>query len=70
MVQNLLDSKLLIGQDYDKVQDLLGKERIGEDSTVRYLVIEKYQWNIDPEYVTFLVVQFDSNMRAIDAFLE
>ena len=63
MVDHLLTSDTLIGLRKEEVVALLGESSYLDksDNSCKYLIREKYEWNIDPEYTSYLIIKFDSN---------
>ena len=60
MVSDLLSSYTLINLKKDALYDLLGKPEIVQGNKIKILIREKYEWNIDPEYITYLCIEFDT----------
>ena len=59
MLNDLLDSRVLIGKSKSEIIELLGKPEIANDSKITYLVREKYGSNIDPLYIKYLELNLD-----------
>lgn len=69
MVSDLVSSDTLIGLDRTQIIDLLGELESSSDREMKFLVIEKYEWNVDPEYIKYLVVKIDQNGKAIECYV-
>lgn len=54
MVSDLIKSYTLIRLEKIKGTELLGKPEIPTDKKLKYLVREKYKWNIDTVYIKYL----------------
>ncbi|GAB5551776.1 MAG: hypothetical protein Sapg2KO_13670 [Saprospiraceae bacterium] len=61
MVEDIIESDLLIDKNRSDIEVLLGTEYYQTDSTMGYLVREKYGWNIDPIYIKYLNITIDDN---------
>ncbi len=70
MVTDLIKIDTLIGLQKTKVTELLGKPELESEGKLKYLVREKYGWNIDPEYIKYLWVELDGNGIATKCYLE
>jgi len=68
MVNNLIESGILLKKSEVKIIDLIGKpSKINEtisDSIKYFEVQEFYGWNIDPVKLTFLKITFDKNKKS------
>lgn len=62
MVDDLIESDTLIGLDTNQVLTLLGKPEFTDDSTLSFLVREKYSFDIDPDYVKYLNVSIENGL--------
>lgn len=60
MVENLMYSDTLSGKDYLFVIELLGEPDYKDSTWIEYLIREKYESDIDPVYIKWLVIEFDS----------
>lgn len=72
MVNDLLESDTLMGLTESSVIELLGEPSY-TDSTehcLSFLVREKYGWDIDPEYISYLKVSFDADNRVLGVKVE
>ncbi len=70
MVNDLVSSDTLIGLTQKEVIELLGEPELSESRKLKYLIREKYEWNIDPEYIKYLWIELDSNNRATNSYIE
>jgi len=70
MVSDLIKSDTLIGLDKISVIEVLGKPEIETEKKLKYLVREKYERNIDPEYIKYLWVILDENGIATKCYVE
>lgn len=72
MVDDLLSSDTLIGLRKEEVVALLGESAHSDTSgnSCKYLIREKYEWNIDPEYTSYLIIQFDSNDQVYNVSIQ
>ncbi len=70
MVSDLIKSDTLIGKKKIEIFELIGKPDTETDNKLKYLVREKYEWNIDPEYIKYLLVELDSNGIATKCYME
>ena len=63
MVQDLVNSDTLLGLNKAEVHQMLGTPEMqaSNDSTMQYLIREKYSLNIDPEYIKYFTIKFDRN---------
>ena len=69
IVDDLIESDTLIGLDTNQVFSLLGKPEFNFDSTLKFLVREKYSLNVDPDYIKYLNV-YIKNGRVAKCSLE
>lgn len=65
IVDDLIQSDTLIGLNKNEVIELLGQPEKNENLEMQYLVREKYGYNIDPEYISMLNIQFGENQKVI-----
>ena len=71
MLDDLLESQILPGKSKEEVIQLLGEpERRLSADQVQYVVREKYGWDIDPEYLKYLLVTFDLTGHAQTAIVQ
>ena len=70
MVADLIESDTLIGLKKSEILQLIGKPEIEHGNNLKYLVHEKYEWNIDPEYIKYLWIELDENGISTKAYLE
>jgi len=64
MLQDLLRSDTLLRKNREEVIKILGTPRNTDSTSFEYLVIEKYERDIDPEYYQYLTIEFDSNGKS------
>lgn len=69
MVSDIIGSDTLIGLDEQQVYELLGEPSFKKANQVQYLVREKYMFNIDPEYIEYLNVDFSDNHKVTKCYL-
>lgn len=70
MIDDLLDSDTLREMTYEELFDLLGLPKSKKDNQVSYLIREKYRRNIDPEYISYLVIEFNNDKQVINYWVE
>lgn len=70
MVDDLIKSDTLKGLSEKQVIQLLGEPQIQKDNTIQFLIIEKYEFNIDPEYISYVVVELDSNKTVKNYYIQ
>lgn len=70
MADDLIDQDILISQNKSEIFLLLGEPEYEKENRLFYLVREKYKWDIDPEYIKYLVVEVDENGFAVKCFIE
>lgn len=63
MLEDLITSKILIGMKLEGVINLLGQAESVIDGELIYLVREKYDTDIDPQYISMLKIEFDKNSQ-------
>lgn len=61
MVGDLIKSDTLLHLNKSAVIELLGEPEIINGNTITYLLREKYGSDIDPEYISYLKVEFDTS---------
>ena len=61
MVSDLIESDTLLGLNAAQVIQLLGEPELAKAFTYDFLIREKYSFNIDPDYIKYLVVEFNKN---------
>ncbi len=59
MIHDLITNYLTKGKTKSEVVGLLGTPDKEHKNQLLYLVREKYSWNIDPEYISYLVIDLD-----------
>ncbi len=70
MSTSLIKSDTLIGLKKVEILELIGKPEIESESNLQYLVREKYSWNIDPDYISYLFIQLDENGVSTHCYLD
>ncbi|MBU3821590.1 hypothetical protein KO566_05925 [Flavobacteriaceae bacterium XHP0103] len=70
MVTDLIGSDTLIGLKKSQVIKLIGKPEFEERNQIKILVRERYSSDIDPHYISYLIIDFDNDGRAIKCYLE
>ncbi|MCR9249100.1 MAG: outer membrane protein assembly factor BamE [bacterium] len=70
MVGDLIESDTLIGMNREQVIELLGLPESENKTELEYLIIEKYGFDIDPEYISNLIVEFDDNGQVRNCKIE
>ena len=70
MVADLIESDTLIGLKKVEIFELIGSPEIENENKLKYLVREKYVWNVDPEYIKYLWVELDNNGIATQCYVE
>jgi len=61
MVDDLIQSDTLIGLSKVQVVELLGKPKSESEMELMYLIREKYGTNIDPDYISNLLIKIDES---------
>ena len=69
MVADLISSDTLIGLNRTQIIELLGEPERSSEQEMKFLVIEKYEWNVDPEYIKYLVVEIAQNGKAVKCYV-
>ena len=59
MILDLISSNTLIGMKSDEIINLLGEPEFEKENSLQYLIREKYSWNIDPDYIKYLIVEMN-----------
>lgn len=70
MVEDLISSDTIIGLSKENIIILLGEPEVMDESIMKYLIREKYTWNIDPDYIKYLIINLDGNATAIKCYVE
>lgn len=70
MVSNLISTDTLIGMESNKIIDLLGEPEFIKEKSLEFLIREKYSWNIDPDYIKYLIVEMDETNKAKYVFVQ
>ena len=66
MIDDLIDSKILLGKNSIEVTTLLGEPEYEIDNKYTYTIREKYGFDIDPNYIRILTVKFDPSGKVDD----
>ena len=69
MVTDLISSDTLIGLNRTQIIELLGEPERSSEQEMKFLVIEKYEWNVDPEYIKYLIVEIAQNGKAVECYV-
>lgn len=59
MVDDLIQNDTLIRMNQEQVIELLGLPESENKAKLEYLIREKYRSDIDPEYISNLIIEFD-----------
>jgi len=70
MVDDLIQSDTLIGMNQEQVLELLGQPESKNEAKLKFLIREKYRSDIDPEYISNLLVEFNDEEQVINCYLE
>ena len=70
MVDDLIQSDTLIGMNQEQVLELLGQPKSENKSKLEYLIREKYGSDIDPEYISNLIIEFDDKGQVRNCKIE
>ena len=70
MVDDLIESDTLIGLNKNEVIGLLGQPEKNGDIEMKYLIREKYEFDIDPAYISMLTIKFDGKGKAVNCEIE
>ena len=54
----------LLNKTKEEIIQILGDPEYPDSTNFEYLVIEKYERDIDPEYYQYLIIEFDSNGKS------
>ena len=65
MVDDLIQSDTLIGLNKNEIIELLGQPEKEGNFEMHYLIREKYRFDIDPEYISMLLIKFDEKEKAV-----
>lgn len=61
MISDLIKSDTLIGINTTNIIGLLGEPDKESDEQIEYLIREKYSWDIDPDYISRLLIHLDKS---------
>lgn len=70
MVSDLITSDTLMGMGTDQIILLLGEPEFKNEKTLEFLIREKHSWNIDPDYIKYLIVEIDGNGKAKNYYVK
>ncbi|MDA8692760.1 hypothetical protein N9L92_01770 [Saprospiraceae bacterium] len=70
MVDDLIFSDTLIKLSKIEVIKLLGQPENNSSFELKYLIREKYGFDIDPKYITMLIIKFDEKGKVIKCEIE
>jgi len=59
MISDLISSDTLLGMNSDQIIKLLGEPEFEKEKSLEYLIREKYSWNIDPDYIKYLIIEMN-----------
>lgn len=59
MISDLISSDTLLGMNSDEIIKLLGEPEFEKEKSLEYLIREKYSWNIDPDYIKYLIIEMN-----------
>ena len=68
MVDDLISSDTLIDLHASEMRNLLG-EPAESGQTVRYLIREKYSSDIDPDYISYLIIEWNNEKRVTNCYI-
>jgi hypothetical protein len=63
MIKDIIESDTLIGLRKEEVIALLGKPEKTQGNTLYIFVREKYTRDIDPDYITYLIIDLDDHEK-------
>lgn len=66
MLSDIINSDTLIDMSNPQIIQLLGEPEEMSSKEYKYLVKEKYGSDIDPEYIKYLIVNFDERGKVIN----
>lgn len=66
MLNDLVKNRLKLGQKKKTVLNLLGAPSVEQNNTLQYIIKEKYDSNIDPEYIEILFIVFNNENKIIE----
>tara|TARA_B110000090_G_scaffold27191_1_gene27958 strand:+ start:161 stop:547 length:387 start_codon:yes stop_codon:yes gene_type:complete len=70
MVDDLIQNDTLIGMNQEQVIELLGLPESENKAKLEYLIREKYGSDIDPEYISNLIIEFDEKGQVRNCKIE
>jgi hypothetical protein len=70
MVSDLIKSDTLKGMEADQIILLLGEPEFKKEKSLEFLIREKHSFNIDPDYIKYLIVETDENGKATNYYVK
>ena len=70
MVDDLIQNDTLIRMNQEQVIELLGLPESENKAKLEYLIREKYGSDIDPEYISNLIIEFDEKGQVRNCKIE
>ena len=70
MVDDLIQNDTLIRMNQEQVIELLGLPESENKAKLEYLIREKYRSDIDPEYISNLIIEFDEKGQVRNCKIE
>jgi hypothetical protein len=70
MVSDLIKSDTLMGMETDQIILLLGEPEFKKEKTLEFLIREKYSFNVDPDYIKYLIVETDEKGKATNYYVK
>ena len=70
MVDDLIQNDTLIKMNQEQVIELLGLPESENKAKLEYLIREKYGSDIDPEYISNLIIEFDEKGQVRNCKIE
>tara|TARA_B110000259_G_scaffold141746_1_gene159605 strand:+ start:159 stop:545 length:387 start_codon:yes stop_codon:yes gene_type:complete len=70
MVDDLIQNDTLIGMNQEQVIELLGLPESENKAKLEYLIREKYRSDINPEYISNLIIEFDEKGQVRNCKIE
>lgn len=71
MLTDLMNSNILINENLNQIIKIIGKpDSFTPEGRAKFLIREKYGTNIDPVYIKYLVIEFNSDGKSISQTIE
>lgn len=70
MVNDLISSDTLLNLNSQEIYKLLGEPSFVEENKLLFLLREKYYMNIDPEYVSYLVIEMSEDQFVQNVYIQ